>query len=77
MPVGSPSRSTPAGRDVLAHLPRRHGEAGGAQLVVQLGVDQVHLAQVGLGRVARHPRAVLDGHALMRVALDAEPGQPG
>ena len=37
-----------ARRDVLAHLPGRHGEAGGAQLVVQLGVDQVDLAQVRL-----------------------------
>ena len=27
-------------------------EAGGVELVVQLGVDQVDLAQVGLGRVA-------------------------
>ena len=35
----------------------------------------MHLAQVGLGRVARHARAVLDRLAHVRVALDAEPGQ--
>jgi hypothetical protein len=28
-------------------LPRRQGKAGGPQLVVQLGVNQVYLAQVG------------------------------
>ena len=60
-------------RDVLAHLtglqPR---EALLGELVVQLGVDEVHLAQVGLRRVAAHVRAVLDGRAAVRVALDAE-----
>ena len=62
------------GRDVLAHLPGRDGETGRAQFLVEFGVDQVNLAQVGLGRIARHPRAVLDRNALMRVAVDAEPG---
>ena len=74
MPAGSASRSTPrvvtfspigAGRDV---------EPVGAQLVVQLGVDEVDLAQVRLRRVARDARAVLDGLAGVRVAGDAEPG---
>ena len=55
--------------------PAATAKPAAAQLVVQLGVDQVHLAQVGLGRVARHPRAMLDRHAQMRVALDAQPGQ--
>jgi hypothetical protein len=41
---------------------------------VQFGVDQVNLTQIGLGRVARHPRSVLDGSPLMRIAVDAEPG---
>src|SRR5437764_15352881 len=38
-------------------------------------MDQVDLAQIGLGRVARDARAMLDGCALMRVAIDAEPRQ--
>ena len=74
MPVASPSRSRPR-VDVFAHLPGRHDETGGAQFVMQLGVDQVHLAQVRLGRIARHPRSMLDRAAQMRVVLDAETGQ--
>jgi hypothetical protein len=62
-----------AGGDVLAHLSRGHGEARATQLVVQFGVKQVHLAQVGLTRVARHTRAMLDGPAEMGVSLHAEP----
>ena len=42
---------------------------------MQLGVDQVDLTQIGLARVARHTRAVLDRHAQMRIALDPKPGQ--
>ena len=72
VPVGRASRSSPC-RDVLAHQPRRHVEAGGAQLVVELGVDQVHLPQVRLGRVTPHARAVLDRLADVRVTVDAEP----
>ena len=51
---GRPSRSTPARRDVLAHLHRAAAPAKPCvgELVVQLGVDEVHLAQVGLRRVA-------------------------
>jgi hypothetical protein len=58
--------------DVFAHLTWREVKAGRAQLVVQLGMDQVHLSQVGLRRVARHARAVLHSSAGVRVALDAE-----
>ncbi len=64
-----------AGRDVLAHLTGRDGEAGGRQLSMQLRVEQVHLAQIGLGRIARHPRAVLDRLAHVRVVFDSEPRQ--
>jgi hypothetical protein len=38
---------------------------------VQLRMDQVHLAQVRLHRVARHLGAMLDRLALMRAAIDA------
>ena len=40
--------------DVLAHRAGTDGEAGDRELVVQLAVDQVHLPQVRLRRVARH-----------------------
>ena len=55
-----PQQVDAAGGDVLAHLPGHHREPGGPELLVQLGVDQVHLAQVGLVRVAGDARAVLD-----------------
>lgn len=44
------------------------------ELLQELAMDEMHLAQIGLRRVARNPRAVLDGGASMRVAIDAEAG---
>ena len=42
-------------------------------LVEKLGVDQVHLTQIGLRRIAGDARSVLDCCAGMSVALDAPP----
>jgi hypothetical protein len=67
-----PQQVDPARRHVLAHLAGPHLEAAPRELLVQLGVDQVDLAQVGLGGVAADPRAVLDGRAGVGVALHAE-----
>jgi hypothetical protein len=64
-----------AGGHVLAHPAGLEREAGGAELVVELGVDEVDLAPVGLGRVGPDPGAVLDGHAAVGVALHPEAGQ--
>ena len=75
VPVGSASRSMPRVVMFSPISPGATSKPGCAQLVVQLGVDQVHLAQVGLGRIARDARAVLHRHAHVRVAFDAEPGQ--
>src|SRR5262249_32957191 len=50
-------------------------ETGGGQFVVELSVDQVHLAKVWLVRVEADARAVLDRRALVRVAFDAEAGE--
>src|SRR5215472_1192052 len=69
-----PQQIDAAGRHILTHLSGRDGEALVLQAVVQLAVDEMHLAQIGLSRVARHPRAVLDRGPRMRVSLDAEPG---
>ena len=55
MPVGRARRSTARRRDVLTHLAARHREATLPQLVVQLGGDQMDLAEVRLGRIARDP----------------------
>jgi hypothetical protein len=38
-------------------------------------MDQVHLTQIGLGRIPHDARAVLHRLAPMRIALDAEPGE--
>jgi hypothetical protein len=42
------------------------------ELVVQLGVDQMDLPEVGLGRVAAYAREVLDCDPCVRVALDTQ-----
>jgi hypothetical protein len=55
-----PEQIDAAGGHVFAHLPGRDGEPGVSKLVVQLGVNQVYLAQVGLALVACHARAMLD-----------------
>jgi len=51
-PVGSASKVDAAGGDVLAHDAGRHREPGGDQRVMQLGMDEVDLPQIGLARVA-------------------------
>lgn|SRR5690554_4158848 len=48
------------GRDVLTHLARFHAESGGSKLVEQLGLDQVHLAKIGLGRILGDSGPMLD-----------------
>ena len=55
MPGGQPEQVDAARRDVLAHLALRDRKPARPQLVVQLGVDQVHLAQVRLLGIARDP----------------------
>src|SRR6266508_2291155 len=79
-PGGQAEQVDPAGGDVLTHLTCGNGEALGGEVGVQLGVDQVHLAEVGLARVARHPAAVLDPGAGVRVVpdlFDVLPGRRG
>ena len=53
---------------------RRESKPRLPRVVQELGVDEVHLAQVRLRWVARHARAVLHRRARVRVAFDAEPG---
>ena len=75
----SPSRERQqvdaSSRDVFAHLTGTNVKATGQQLVEKLGVHQVHLAQVWLGRIARHTREVLDRATMVRVTLDTQAGQ--
>lgn len=63
-----------AGEHVLTEGPRAHGETGCGEFVQQLGVHQVHLAQVGCGGIALDPGEVLHGRTRVRVTLDAEAG---
>jgi hypothetical protein len=43
------------------------------KLVVELGMDQVYLAEVRLLRIVAHPRKVLDRDAGVRVVGDSDP----
>jgi len=61
--------------DILAEVAWYHRVAGRSKLLVQLGVNEVHLTKVRLGGIARHARAVLHGDTLMRIAIDAEAGE--
>ena len=68
------------GTDVFAHLPRLDPDtvvSAEVGLVEELGLDQVHLAQVGLRRVAFQAPEVLGGSAEVAVAFDAEAFQEG
>lgn len=62
----------PARQDVLSDAARHDPESGGIELVENLFVKQMHLAQVGLRRILGDARAVLDGRSEVRVALNAE-----
>jgi hypothetical protein len=62
----------PAGGHILAEVTRAHGEPCRAQFIVQFGVDEVHLAEVGLSRVPRHARTMSDSSPLVGVALHAQ-----
>ena len=57
-----------ARRDVLAEVTRHHRVAACAQFLEQLSVDEMHLAQVRLGRIARHARTMFHRRATMGVA---------
>ena len=57
---------------VFAHLARPNPEALRSQLFVQLGVNQVDLSEVGLGRVGGHARTVLHGGARVGIASYAQ-----
>jgi len=73
VPADRPSRFHPARGDVLPQRPRWHGEPVRLHLVEQFLVDQVHLAQIRLRRVAGDPRAVLHGDSGVGVPSDALP----
>jgi hypothetical protein len=61
--------------DVLTHDARRDGETGRRKLIVKLGGDQVHLAEIGQAWVSRYSRAVLDGRSEVGVAVYAKTGE--
>lgn len=63
------------GGDVLAHVASGHPEPGRSQLVEQLGVDEVDLAQVGGSRISGHSGSMLHGDAHVGVTLHTPPGK--
>lgn len=65
----------PTGGEVLTQVAGADPKSGGVQFVVELGVNQVYLAKIGLGRVARDSRTMLDRPTHVCVAFDAEAGQ--
>jgi hypothetical protein len=70
----SPVKVKAAGGDVLTELAGAHIESLRAQIVVQLRMHQMDLAEIRLGRIHCHPRSMLDRHAGMRVTFDTQPG---
>ena len=58
------------GQDVLAQVTLGELVAVVTGVVEELGVNQVHLAQVGLRRVHGHPRTVLHRHPGVGVTFD-------
>src|SRR3954452_7500300 len=60
------------GGDVLAEIAGPYGEARRMHFVEQLGVHQMHLAQIRLRRIPADVRTMLDGLAHMGVAIDAQ-----
>ncbi len=69
---GKSEQINPACGDVFAHLSRVNLEPSSLKFVVKLGVNEMHLAQIGLRRVSRNPGPMFDRHAHVRVALDAQ-----
>ena len=68
---GRPSRSRPS---VVMFSPRSAAVTSKPllpQFCEELGLQEMHLTQVRLGRIDGDARAVLDRHALMGIALDA------
>src|SRR6185295_19524301 len=62
----------PARRHIVADLARLHDEAARAQFVIQLGMEEMHLSEIGPRRVFLDAYDVLHGDAEMGVVLDAK-----
>jgi len=74
-PGRQPEQVDAARGDVLPHLAGRQRESGRTELVVELGVDQVDLAEIRRLGILPQPRAVLDGRTEMSIALDTQAAQ--
>jgi hypothetical protein len=61
----------PARGDVLADFARPHVKSCRAQFIVQFGVDQMNLTEIGLCRVFSDAHQVLHRLTQMRIALYA------
>lgn len=63
----------PLGRDVLAQISRRNSKTLLCNFVERFGVDEVHLAKIGLCWISLDPPTMLHRHALVRVSAHPEP----
>jgi hypothetical protein len=71
---GKPEQIEPACGNVFAHRTWCYFKPLILQLIMQFGMDQVHLTQVWLVWIARHPRPVLHGFPAMRIAFHTKAG---
>ena len=61
--------------DVLTHLAAGYIISCRAELLVEFGMEQVDLPQVGLARITRHSGKVLNGFTQVCVSLHAQARQ--
>jgi hypothetical protein len=59
-------------RNILPEVAGPDGEPAFGELGEELGVNQVHLPKIGLGRIARDARQMLYGAPRMRITFDAQ-----
>jgi len=58
---------------ILSHIAWPDVETAGGEFVVQFGVDEVNLPEIGLRGIARDARKMLHRRPAMRIVLDALP----
>jgi hypothetical protein len=69
--LGKREQIKPPRSDVLTHIARPDRKTPSIEFVMQLLVEQMHLPEVGLGRIAGEPRAVLDRSSHMGISLNS------
>ena len=63
----------PPGGDVLTNVTGSKWKSRDTKFLMQLFVDEMHLAKIGRGRVSPYQRSVFDRRSQMRVVFDTKP----